>query len=167
MPETPLWRIDSEQSIVTFRVRALGLFEVEGQIDGIEGLVWRDANSASVQVKAVLNRLTMSSERRRQWALSDEFFDAANFPQLVFTASLPNADGTVPQGDLRGQLQLHGVTDAITVRIASPPCPHAATTCLVQGDAKVSRSRFGMASRRYTLGDQVLLNLDLHLQRVP
>lgn len=166
MPETPLWRIDSEQSVVTFSVRALGLFEVEGQIDGIEGRVWRDANSASVQVKAALKRLTMSSERRRRWALSDEFFDAANFPRLVFTASLPNADGSVPQGSLSGQLQLHGVTDAITVQIKSTPCAHDATNCLVQGDAKVSRSHFGMASRRYTLGDQVLLNLDLHLQRV-
>ncbi len=167
MPRNILWRVDEQQSTVVFALRALAVIGIEGRIQSVQGEVWRDANGDWVQARVMMAGLTMSSERRRRWALSEEFFDVAHHPELVFTAKIPRGV-TVDtlQGNLSGKLSLRGVEAAVVVKLAKTQCAEKKTRCQVQAHGKVSRSRFGMHSRSFTLSDTVELDLRLQLRAV-
>jgi polyisoprenoid-binding protein YceI len=162
-----LWRVDPQHSTVLFHLRALAVIGIEGRIDTAAGEVWRDAQGEWVQVRVPLAELSMSSERRRRWALSEEFFDAAKHPDLVFTAKVPAGAGfSTLRGDLAGTLLLRGVEASITVKLEQTQCASDAARCRVLAHGKVSRARFGMRSRSFALSDNVELDLQLQWQGV-
>jgi polyisoprenoid-binding protein YceI len=157
-----LWRIDAQHSSVLFHLRALAVIGIDGHIDVVAGEVWRDAEGEWVQVRVPLTQLKMSSERRRRWALSEEFFDAAHHPELKFTAKIPpGTQFSNLRGDLPGTLLLRGVRAPISVRLARTRCVDPPLRCRVVAHGEVSRSRFGMESRSFTLSDTVELDLKL------
>jgi polyisoprenoid-binding protein YceI len=157
-----LWRIDAQHSSVLFHLRALAVIGIDGHIDAVAGEVWRDAEGEWVQVRVPLAQLKMSSERRRRWALSEEFFDAAHHPELIFTAKIPPGAGfSNLRGDLPGSLLLRGVEAPVSVSLARTRCVDKQARCRVVAHGKVSRSRFGMESRSFTLSDTVELDLQL------
>lgn len=161
------WRIDERRSAVLFQLRALALIGIDGRIGNVVGEVWRDAQGEWVQLRVPLSRLEMSNDRRRRWALSEEFFDAARHPELVFTAAVPVGTAiSEMQGALRGTLRLRGIEAPIVVTLSKPKCASSVNSCLVLAHAKVSRYRFGMRTRSFALSDAVELDLRLQLQRV-
>lgn len=163
-----IWRIDGRTSSVVFELRALAVVGIEGRIGAVAGEVWRDAEGEWVQVRVPLSRLKMSSDRRRRWALSEEFFDAARNPELTFTARLPAGKAiSEMRGNLRGTLRLRGIEAPQQVELAEPHCGKSETRCLIIAKAKVSRSRFGMRSRSIVLSDTVELALRLELEQAP
>ena len=160
------WRIDAARSEAKFQLRALAVIGVDGRIDRVEGEVWRDRKSAWVQLRVPLAALQMSSERRRRWALSAEFFDAEQHPELVFTAALPK-DVRIDQlqGSLRGTLNLRGIEAPVSIVLAKPKCNRQQTVCELSAHAEVSRRLFGMTTRRLTLSDIVELDLRVRLKK--
>jgi polyisoprenoid-binding protein YceI len=167
MPRNILWRVDEQQSSVVFALRALAVIGIEGRIASVQGEVWRDAKGDWVQARVLMAGLTMSSPRRRRWALSEEFFDVAHHPELVFTAKIPRGVSVdTLQGDLSGTLLLRGIEAPLVVKLAKTQCAARKTRCQVQAHGKVSRSRFGMRSRGFTLSDTVELDLQLQLRAV-
>jgi polyisoprenoid-binding protein YceI len=157
-----LWRIDAQHSSVLFHLRALAVIGIDGHIDAVAGEVWRDAEGEWVQVRVPLAQLKMSSERRRRWALSEEFFDAAHHPELIYTAKIPlGTQFSNLRGDLPGTLLLRGVQAPVSVSLARTRCVDQPSRCRVVAHGKVSRSRFGMESRSFTLSDTVELDLQL------
>jgi len=163
-----IWQLDAARSEVHFELRALGVIGISGRVVKVQGEVWRDAKGAWVQVRVPLSALRMSSERRRSWALSEEFFDAARHPELVFTAALP-AEARVDRlrGELRGTLNLRGIDGPVSIDLAPQDCADDEAVCKVQAYAEVSRRRFGMTTRRMTLSDVVKLDLRLQLKKSP
>lgn len=161
------WRIDERRSEVLFQLRALALIGIDGRIGNVVGEVWRDAQGEWVQLRVPLARLEMSNDRRRRWALSEEFFDAARHPELIFTAAVPVGTAiSEMQGALRGTLRLRGIEAPIVVTLSKPKCASSVNSCLVLAHAKVSRYRFGMRTRSFALSDAVELDLRLQLDRV-
>lgn len=161
-PPQVLWRIDTGQSAVLFHLRALAVIGIKGRIDAVTGEVWRDTDGDWVRVRVPLAKLSMSSERRRRWALSEEFFDAARHPDLVFTAKIPaGAEFGKLSGVLVGTLLLRGIEAPISVNLSKTQCAPGQARCRVTAHGRVSRARFGMRSRSFALADTVALDLQL------
>ena len=166
-PRPASWRIDEQRSEVLFQLRALALIGIDGRIGNVVGEVWRDAQGEWVQLRVPLAQLEMSNDRRRRWALSEEFFNVARYPELTFTAAIPEGVAINQlQGSLRGTLRLRGIEAPILVTLSKPQCMSNGSSCQVLARAKVSRYRFGMRSRSFALSDVVELELRLQLERV-
>jgi len=166
------WRIDDQLAHADFTVRALGVIPVHGRFVGLYGTVdpVPNGDGAAVLVTVPTARLVMRSRSRRDWALSDEFFDASNHPLIRFEAPIDLAGiqaslaaGKTP--DIIGALTLRGHTLPQRFRLVGGDCrPQAAVPCSLDLEAAVSRKRFGMVSHSFTLSDTVSMRIALHLQ---
>jgi len=162
----PLWQIEAEHSGCDFSLHALRWFKVSGRFSRIEGAVWPGPDGHLASIRVPMSSVVMASSARRDWALSSEFFDAAQFPELRFDARLDRIDRESLRRPIHGSMQLRGIRAAVTFRVAEVDCDTGNTRCRITANSAVSRRRFGMTSQRLLLGDTVKLQLHLELSRV-
>lgn len=168
------WRIDDTQAHADFTVRALGVIPVHGRFVGLYGAVnpVPGGQGAAVQVTVPTSRLVMRSTSRKDWALSDEFFDASRHPLIRFEApidlaAIQSALAAGASPDIEGQLTLRGQTLTQRFMLVRGDCrPDAALPCSLDLEAAVSRKRFGMVSHSFTLSDTVSMRITLQLEPV-
>jgi polyisoprenoid-binding protein YceI len=158
--------LEPGQSQIEFQLRALGWWPVRGGARA-EGRVALDDEHADIEVEVPLASLKMAREGYRDWALSDEFFDAARHPRLRFSANAVPVKALHEGGSIEGELSVRGISRRVRFTLAAGDCTRAAERCRVQAEGVLSRRAFGMRSRRYTLGDAIRVRLDLHLQAAP
>ncbi|PIV36141.1 MAG: hypothetical protein COS34_01860 [Lysobacterales bacterium CG02_land_8_20_14_3_00_62_12] len=165
-PEVALdWRVDEARSRAHFSLRALRFIRVEGHFYRVVGTAVAESSQYRVVVRIPLDSLSMTSEHRREWALSDEFFDADQYPELTFSALIPEVSEAALRGRLDGQLSLRGVTAPVSVELTAADCSADGRRCAVIVAGNLSRRRFGLNAHRFTLSDQVRLQLQLVLDR--
>ncbi|HEY2103475.1 MAG TPA: YceI family protein [Chthoniobacterales bacterium] len=117
------YRIDSARSKITFSVHHLlgtarGEFhKFAGKIDVDREHPERSSVTATIQVASIDTKIA----KRDQHLRSDEFFNAAKFPEIAFRSRTVKRTGA-DSGDITGDLTMHGVTRPITlhVKLATP-----------------------------------------------
>jgi polyisoprenoid-binding protein YceI len=156
------WILDPSRSTAQFRVRLFGLVPLSGDFTALAGALAFDPARETAVVDAILrsDALRMGNASHAAWARSDEFFDAAAHPEIVYqSAPIPRAvlrDG----GLVEGLLTLRGITRRVTLRIEGGACdPALHSECEVEVSGRVRRSDYGMSSRRGTISDWVGLRL--------
>ncbi|MGD9582639.1 MAG: YceI family protein [Lysobacterales bacterium] len=159
----PSWRIESALSHCEFSLRALRWFKVSGRFTRIEGEVSPVLNTHLASIRVPIESVRMASEGRRKWAMSEEFFDAARFPDLRFEAELDRIDRDALRRPIQGILELRGIRGTVTLQVKSVDCDDQSRRCAVTAESTVSRQQFGMRSQRMLLGDSVRLRLHLVL----
>src|SRR5262245_54839184 len=101
-PQPPLganeWRIDGNHSAAHFSVRHLMVSTVRGQLGRISGTIeydGKDVKSIKADVSIDVNGIDTQNENRDKDLRSDNFFDAANHPNITFKSKRvePGADG--------------------------------------------------------------------------
>lgn len=172
LPDVPqVLRVDESRSVAVFDVRALAFIPIQGTFTGLSGSVTRTMGEDSVDVVVPVAGLRMRSRSRRDWALSDEFFHAAEFPEIRFEAGLElDAMLAALDGgrafDIDGALTLRGRTLPQSFQVTHSSCTFdAAATCDIELAASVSRKRFGMDAHSFTLADTVSMTIRLTLSR--
>lgn len=114
-PTTGAWRVDPERSRVGFEVRHLGLATVEGRFREFEGTLelGGDGRPAAASGFAAVASVDTGDDGRNAFLTSPDFFDAAAFPRIEFTArDVRAAGGEIEVG---GELTMHGVTRPLTL----------------------------------------------------
>lgn len=112
------YEIDGTHSSVVFAVNHLGVGTAWGRFNEVSGSFTHDAeNPAKSSVTITINAESVdtANERRDKHLRSPDFFDAKQFPEIVFKSSSVKE---IAAGDLEitGELTLHGVTKTYTVR---------------------------------------------------
>lgn len=133
------YRIDSAQSKIAFTVRQfLGTTRGEfhkfsGRIDLDREHPERSSVAATIQVASIDTKIA----KRDQHLRSEEFFNAAKFPEITFRSRSVKRTGA-DSGDVTGDLTMHGVTRPITlhVKLATP----------ISGDSLPARTRWQITS---------------------
>jgi len=120
-------------------------------------------NKAELDIRVALATLAMSRDSYREWALSDEFFDADAHPQLRFHAVELPLKRLQQGGDISGELRVRGITRPVRFTLSASDCAFTGKPCRVQATGELSRRDFGMKSRRFTLGDRIGVALDLNM----
>ncbi len=167
-----VWRIDTDRSVADFEVRALGIIPVRGRFVALSGAMTQAPAAGTVEVLVPVGQLQMKSQTRRDWALSDEFFDAARHPRIRFSAALELdrmlkalADGKA--FDIEGQLSLRGETHGQQFQVTHSSCEFTTkTACDIELSADISRKRFGMAAHSFALADNVSMKIQLQLVKL-
>lgn len=158
--------IDSAHSHARFAVRMLWVRQVEGRVDKLRGTVsMDDSGHARVSVTINVAQIHMDTARYKTMLLSEDFFDAARHPSVHFQsrdfATRLLRDG----GDITGTLTMRGVTHAVQFKLLPAECGQVPITdCLVRVQGVVERSNYGMTAHRFTVADNVQLQLAIRLQ---
>jgi polyisoprenoid-binding protein YceI len=110
-PITGTWRIDSVHSSAAFKVVHNRVATFRGSLHDIHGVLENDMLSGEVDVNSInIGPLDVF----RQQLLSEEWFDAANHPKLLFRSTILNtaADGAI---DGAAELTLRGLTRTVSL----------------------------------------------------
>jgi len=81
------WKFDKAHSRVGFSVSYLVITDVEGNFEEFEGMITSkgdDFQDATIEFTAEISSINTENEKRDSHLQSDDFFNAENFPQLMF-----------------------------------------------------------------------------------
>jgi len=85
------WKIDKTHSIIRFTTTHMLISEVEGKFNEFEATVISpndDFIGSTVKFTAKVASIDTESERRDNHLKSDDFFNAENFPDIVFSGKI-------------------------------------------------------------------------------
>ena len=156
-------RIDAQRSYAEFSLRAMLLMAVRGQFTAVSGSVNidRKRNLAWVDARIDARAIEMGNDDREDWARSGEFFDSARHPEIRFISDPVSRTLLREGGPLRGRLRLRGIDRILELTVLPADCDQPGRECPLHVQGSISRSDFGMTSKRAVLGDKVTLELSV------
>jgi polyisoprenoid-binding protein YceI len=111
-----MWAIDKPHTNVKFSVSHLVISDVDGMFKSFDGTMQSskpDFSDAQINFTADVNSVTTDNDQRDAHLKSDDFFNAAKFPQIKFVST-----SFTPLGDskykLAGNLTIRDVTKPVT-----------------------------------------------------
>ena len=161
--EGELIRLDASRSEVGFKVKVMWLLGVNGRFGRVEGTVRADPFRNRLTVDASIDVTSISMGRRsyEEWVKSEEFFDAAEYPRILFVSEPFPRARLQSGGELRGDLTMRGVRQPVRFDLRPADCDRPAYDCPIHVEGQVKRSQFGMGSHRGTLADRVDLEFSV------
>lgn len=156
-------QIDAVRSHAEFSLRAMLLMTVHGQFTSVSGCVNidRERNLGWVDARIDARVIEMGNREREKWARSSEFFDSARHSEIRFVSDPISRMLMRDGGALRGRLSLRGVDRILELTVLPADCDQPGRECALRVQGSISRSDFGMASKRAVLGDKVTLDLSV------
>lgn len=168
VPDTDA-RIDPERSRVDFAVRMRWFARVEGGFDRFRGVVATLADGRR-RVEVEVESASVDVGRRQrmtEWAASEEFFDVARHPVIVFVSDPFAPELAIEGGPLPGDLSLRGTTARVSFDMQPAACARPGRDCPIVVEGRVSRSSFGMDAHRVAVQDRVELRFEVMLADTP
>ena len=114
------WSIDPAHSEIQFKVKHLMITTVTGSFQEFEAEIAApgdDLSKARVTFRADVASVTTGNEQRDAHLKSPDFFDIANYPQLVFTSKRAENVDNDGSWTLYGELTINGITKPITLSV--------------------------------------------------
>ncbi|MCA8111702.1 YceI family protein [Burkholderia cepacia] len=143
------YQFDPDHTYPSFEADHFGGLSVwRGKFDKSGGTVTLDraAKTGTVDVTTAIASVHTGSAKLDQDLQSNQFFDAAKFPQATYKGTI-TFDGDRP-ATVVGNLTMHGVTRPLTLKIDSFKCmPHPMLkreVCGVDAAGEFDRSDFGV-----------------------
>lgn len=173
---TERWEIDASHSGIHFSVRHLVIAKVRGQFSRWSGaLVVPDGDFTKATVEAVIDASSIETgvADRDAHLKSPDFFDVAQFPEVVFAASQFEAQGE-GNGRLAGRLTIKGVTKDIVLdveRHGQAKDPWGNERAAFSAKTSIDRKDFGLAwnqvleSGGVMVGEKVNLEIEIEAVR--
>lgn len=161
--ELPLKITFSRASTVQFHVSIFGMFKKRGSFTQMRGTLFIQKNTARVVARIQTASAVMKSESDAALLKGPAYFDAAQFPEILFKSdSFPIA--TLREGgQIGGDLTVRGIRQKQRFLLITKPCAKAfAQTpwrCAFEVTGTLNRSEFGMKARRGIVSDEVHLTL--------
>lgn len=166
------WNLDPAHSSAEFKVKHMMISNVKGSFRGLKGVLHfdpADPARSSVSVTAEVNTLSTGDEQRDGHLKSPDFFDAAQFPQMIFQSTSVKKTG---EGELKveGDLTIHGVTRPVAFAVegmdAPGKDPWGNLRMGLSATAKINRKDYGLTwnsaleTGGVLVGDEVALSLE-------
>lgn len=160
---------ESQHSTAQFVVRVFWVHQSIGSISSVTGqLVMDDPQHARVLASIDTEQAHMDNEHYNKMVHSQDFFDTHNHPFITFRSDPFSPDLLSSGGELGGQLTMRGQTRPVHFRLLPGDCRAGELAgCEIQVRGVIHRSRFGMDTHRFSLGDQVELRLSIMLAGDP
>jgi len=171
------WTIDPNHSSVEFSIRHL-FSKVPGKFTKFSGtIVYDAANAPSSSVKAEIDAASISTanEKRDGHLKSEDFFDVAKYPTIVFESTSTTAAGE-NKLKVAGNLTMHGVTKPVTLDVTflgAGPGMGGRQVSGFEAVGKVNRKDFNIVWNRNLdqggtlLGDDVDIRLNIEAGTPP
>lgn len=162
------WTIDPTHSQVQFKVKHLMITTVTGSFNEFESTVETgsdDFTDAKIQFTAKTASINTGNEQRDGHLQSDDFFNAASFPEIKFVSSnLVKADDE--NWSLEGNLTIRDITKPVKLAvefggIMTDPWGNVKAGFTVTG--KISRKEFGLMWNAVTEAGGVVVSDDVKI----
>ena len=160
------FKIDPVHSSIVFSIKHLGVSDFYGRFNDLSGQVVfdkADPSKSSVEINIQVESVDTKNEKRDQHLKSPDFFNAKQFPMIVFKST--SVEGSGDSYKVTGDLNLHGVTKPLTLEIKRGPEGPGMGEGEISGGGTthftVKRSDFGMDFMQGPLGDEVTVFLSL------
>lgn len=159
------YTVDPGHTFPTYTIEHFGVSLQQGRFDSTQGRIVLNPAAKAGSVEIVIQTASISSglaslDRKLR---SEEFFDAARHPQIIYRASTVRYADDEPVA-LEGELTMHGVTRPLTLEVSRFRCtlhPLAGgKRCGALARGTVRRSDYDLG--RYKpplLGDEVELTI--------
>ena len=165
--------IDANHTFVTFGWNHFGFSNPTARMEKVIGSVMLDTadlSKSSVSVTLPLDALHTGVEKLDTHLKTDDFFDAAKYPNITFTSTKVEKVGTDAL-KITGDLTVHGVTKSVTLntkinKIGENPMMKMLSAGF-DADVVLKRSDFGVTKYLPGVGDDipVHITLDSHLAK--
>ena len=165
------WTIDPAHSEAGFRVKHMGITNVDGSLGPMSGTIHideKDITKSTVDISIDVSGIDTREPKRDGHLKSPDFFDVAKFPTATFKSTSVQSVAT---GKLKvtGNLTLHGVTKSVTLDVDGPTDPikdpFGNTKIAAQGSGTVDRTDYGLTWNKtldkggLLVGNTVTLNV--------
>jgi polyisoprenoid-binding protein YceI len=120
MAQVTKWGVDKVHSNVKFTVTHYAVSEVEGNFKIFDGTVEHtkaDFSDAKITFTVDVNSINTESERRDNHLKSDDFFNAAQFPQMKFVSTEMKPLGN-NKYQLSGNLTIRDITKPVVFDVS-------------------------------------------------
>lgn len=171
---TTTWAVDAAHSNVEFSVRHLMISTVKGRFADVKGTIVTDElnpTKATVDITIGVASIDTREAQRDAHLRSGDFFDAEQFPNLVFRAT--RLDGALNGTfKLAGDLTIRGVSRDVVLDVTAEgrgKDPWGGERTGYSATTKIKRSDFGLTWNQLletggvAVGDDVKISLDLEL----
>jgi polyisoprenoid-binding protein YceI len=167
------YKIDPAHSSAHFTVRHMMISNVRGSFGNIQGTIEYDSeNPDESTVNAVIdvNSIRTQDEKRDGHLKSPDFFDVATYPTITFQSRevARTSDG---EGEITGDLTIHGVTQEVTLKVEGPTAeatdPYGNVRVGASASTKIRRGDFGvkfnapLETGGVLVGEEVKIELEI------
>lgn len=156
------YELDPGHASATFAVSHLGVSTTEGRFNDIKGVIVLDGAKSSVLVEIATKSVDSNNVKRDQHLRSPDFFDAKQFPKLVFksTKVTPTATGL----KIAGKLTIKGRTKKVSLvatKVGEGKDPWGGYRVGYDTAFTIKRSDFGVSFMPGGVGEDVRIRLAL------
>jgi polyisoprenoid-binding protein YceI len=161
-----VWQIDAGHSDISFRIRHF-MSRVRGTFNQWEGTITADTSrwdAASVNVSIQTASIDTRHDRRDSDLRSDNFFDAANHPSIIFQSTRVEAKGNELR--IHGNLTIRGVTRPVVLEgrfLGSSSSPQGRARIGFEASTTINRTDFGVTWNRVVEGGGVMLGDEVEI----
>jgi polyisoprenoid-binding protein YceI len=158
------FKIDPVHSSIIFGIKYFGT-DFYGRFNDVSGKVVldkADPSKSSVELTIPVESVDTKFAKRDQHLKSPDFFNAKQFPMIVFKSKSMEASGNTYK--VTGELMLHGVTKPLTLEMKKGTEAKGMEGEIRDGGETrftVKRSDFGMNFMQGPLGDEVAMIVSL------
>ena len=168
------WNIDNLHSSVGFKVRHMMISNVSGTFGNFSAEAiteGEDFSSAKFNFKAAIDSINTGVADRDGHLKSADFFDAANYPEMLFHSTEVKQLAT-DELEISGDLTIHGVTKPATLKAEFAGIavdPYGQTKAGLTLTGKIKRSEYGLVWSAVTeagnvvVGDEIKLECEIQL----
>ncbi len=158
------YTVDNVHSSVTFRIKHMGIAYIYGRFNEIAGNFRydpADPSEFSIDVQLKAESIDTKAPGRDRHLKGPDFFNAKEYPSISFKSKKATKDGA-NRYKVSGDLQLHGVTRPVDVKIE-----HTGSGNFrgyregFEAKFTIKRSDFGMKYMLRGLGDEVQLTVSV------
>jgi len=161
------WKIDPAHSGAQFRVKHMGITNVDGVLGPITGTIHlddKDVTKSSVDASIDVTQISTQTAKRDEHLKSPDFFDVAKFPTATFKSTKVEKAG---KGKLKvsGDLTMHGITKPVTLAVEGPSAqvkdPWGGTRVALSATTKLNRKEWDLNWNKVLTGGELLVSDDV------
>ena len=169
---TTKWVIDPTHSEIGFKVKHMMFTNVSGKFSKFDATIESENNdfeNSKIEFTGAIDSITTGNADRDTHLLSPDFFDAAQFPEIKFSAT---SFAKINEGEyeLVGDLTLHGVTKSVKLAADQGGLmkdPWGNTKMALALEGKINRKDWGLnwnsalETGGVLVSEEVRLNIEL------
>lgn len=160
------YTVDPRHTFPSFEIDHLGFSTQRGRFNKTTGKITLDRQAGTGTVEIAIDTASVDTglDKLEEVLRSDEFFDAARHPTLIFkSGAVKFSSDRISSVD--GELTILGVTRPVTLTVHAFHCGvnpvYKKEACGADATATIKRSDFGMTKFLPALGDEVKLRINV------